>query len=676
MNYLFEIGTEEVPARFLQSLISDLVENVTKRLEKITYHEVETFATYRRLALIIKGLSKEQSSKQEEIKGPPEKVAVNEDGSYTKAGEGFLKKFGATEGVIREGYLYVSFFEKGKLTKDILGKIVVDALSALYLPVAMKWGNETQKFYRPVHWIVSILDDTILPLEFAGIKAGNTTCGHRSFSKGLNINGAELLIDLPGNYENLLLKNNVKASFLKRKEYIKSQLIKVTSNVVLDEVLLNEVCGLVENPVVLQGEFEEEFLQIPDRILITSMQKNQKYFPVIEQGKLTNKFLMVADNVNEKNSKNIIAGNQKVLRARLFDAKFFFEEDTKYDFEHFNNQLKTITFQQKLGSIYEKVARNILVAEFIIKKLKLDSKQRETVLAITGNAKADLATGMVNEFAELQGYVGQQYALKWGIDKNIADSIYEHYLPSFAGDVLPSSLIASIASVSDKIETIVGQFVIGKIPSGSQDPFGLRRQANGIVRIFYERDYFPFSLEELLEATVSLYKNFDLSKDNISKLYDFFEQRIEQYLKDQNVANDVIQTVKSFNILLLKKRLNFISILSASEKRKDVLEAIVRVLNITKDANLGELKVIDPFLFEDASERALFDTFKSLTKIERAWDDCLVQEWKLLAKKISNFFEAVMVMVDDEKIKNNRLSLLHNMRMYFEQFGDLKALQF
>ncbi len=674
MNYLLEVGTEEVPARFLQSLMADLVENVTKRLDGITFSEIETFVTYRRLAFIIKGLSKEQASKDEEIKGPPEKVAVNSDSSYTKAGEGFMKKFGVTEGVVRDGYLYVRVFEKGKLTKDVLANIVQDSLSALYLPVAMKWGNEKQKFYRPVHWIVSLLDDKVLPLEFAGIKAGNISRGHRSLVIGQDIDGVELPIDSDANYENILQKNGVIASFNKRRDIIVDKLGKATSNVVLDKPLLDEVCGLVEEPVILQGEFEDEFLQIPDRILITSMQKHQKYFPVIEGGKLTHKFLIIADNVNDKNSKNIIAGNQKVLRARLCDAKFFYEEDTKYDFAHFNEKLKTIMFQQKLGSIFDKVKRNIFVAEFICDKMGLDVATRKTVTTVTEYAKADLSTGMVNEFAELQGYVGQQYALKWGIDKQIADGIYEHYLPAFAGDVLPSSLVSSVASISDKVETIVGQFVIGKIPSGSQDPFGLRRQANGIVRIFFEQDYFTFSLKDLICFTTSLYKDFEVTKDTEGKIYDFFEQRIEQYLKDKEVSIDVIGAIKTFDIILLKKREVFISGLCKLDKKKYILEAIVRVLNITKDTKLEGLKIVDPFLFEDASERALYDTFKKLTKTDRTWDASLYKEWEVLAKAVSEFFEAVMVMVDDEKIKNNRLSLLCNLRDYFEQFGDMKLL--
>ncbi len=674
MNYLFEIGTEEVPARFLQSLINDLVENVTKRLAGITYTEIETFVTYRRLAFIIKEISAEQASKDEEIKGPPEKVAFNVDGSYTKAGEGFLKKFGATEGVVRDGYMYVRVFEKGKRTEEVLGQIIIEALSVLYLPVAMRWGIEKQKFYRPVHWMVSLLDDRILPLEFAGIRAANISRGHRSLSVGADIEGEELVVDLSENYENILMNNKVIASFNKRKKAISDFLCKVTSGVVLDDVLLDEVTGLVEFPTILQGEYEDDFLTIPDKILITSMKKHQKYFPVIDKEKLTNRFLIIADNVNHKNSKNIIAGNQKVLRARLCDAKFFFEEDIKYDFEHFNEKLKTITFQQKLGSIYDKVERNIAVTEFICNKLGLQVKQKETALMVSKYGKADLSTGMVCEFTELQGYVGKQYALKWNVDKEVADGIYEHYLPSFAGDVLPSSLVSCIASVADKLETIVGQFVIGKIPSGSQDPFGLRRQANGIVRIFYETDYLTFPINELIEATLGLYKTFEIPKENIDKLYDFFNQRIEQYLKEQNVANDVIQAIKTLDIVLLKKRLDFIGNFSVSNKRKDILESIVRVLNITKDATLTELKVVDPFLFEDSSERVLFDTFKSLTKNDKVWDGHLFLEWITLADAISDFFEAVMVMVEDEKIKNNRLSLLCNMKAYFEQFGDMKLL--
>lgn len=674
MNYLFEIGTEEIPARFLQSLINDLVANVSKRLEGIHYKNIEKFATYRRLAFVIYDLAEEQASKNEEIKGPPESIAVNVDGSYTKAGEGFLKKNGVTEGIIKDGYFYAKVFEKGKKTQDILPRIIVDSLADLYLPVAMKWGDEKQKFYRPVHWIVSLLDDKVLPLEFAGISAGNITFGHRCLMKGQDISGTKIKVDFPANYEKILNDNNVEPSFDKRKNLVLTQISKVTDNVSLyAEGLLEEVTGLVENPKILYGEFDKEFLSIPERILTMTMSKHQKYFPVFEKGKLINKFQIVADNVNDKNEKNIIAGNQKVLKARLCDAKFYFEEDTKRDFEFFLNKLKTITFQQKLGSIYDKLERNLFVANIICNKCEIG--ERELAMDITKYAKADLSTGMVYEFPELQGYIGQQYALKWHFNKSIADGIYEQYLPAFAGDVLPSFLEACIASVADKVETIVGQFVIGKIPSGSQDPFGLRRQANGVLRIFYETDFFPFSIEYLIEKTLSLYNKFDIPKENIVKLYDFFDQRIEQYLKERGIAVDIIQTTKTLNITLLKKRLILFDKLNQSKNKKEILEAIIRVLNITKDVDPSKIKQIDPFLFEDNSERELFDILKTLSNKDVAWDEALIKEWNTLAKAISNFFNAVMVMVEDVSIKNNRLSELYKIREYFVQFGDFKALQ-
>jgi len=660
----------------LQSLIDGLIKNVTDRLEKggVKFGNFTKYATYRRLSFIIDGLDEKQDDKNEEVKGPPAKIAVNEDGSYTKAGEGFLKKFGAKEADVSDGYLYVKVFEKGKKTAEILPNIIVDSLANLYLPVAMKWGTESQKFYRPVHWIISLLDDKLLPLSFAGIEAENISKGHRFLSNGNDLDGADVLVESIGKYAEMLRKKNVEPSFDKRKSTISAQASKLTGDVVLDEELLNEVAGLVECPKVLQGEFESDFLSIPEKILITSMKKHQKYFPVMEDGKLTNKFLITADNVNDKNSANIVKGNEKVLQARLCDAEFFYKEDMKHDFSFFNEQLKAITFQKKLGSVSQKVERNVATAEYIIDKLKLEKKAKDTVLEIVKNAKADLSTQMVNEFADLQGYIGQQYALKWGEAKEIADGIYEHYLPAFAGDALPSSIYSSIASVADKMDTIVGQFAIGKIPSGSQDPFALRRQANGIVRIFYETDYFQFSLYDLIKATLQHYKDMDVSAENIKKLFAFFEQRIEQYLKDAGIALDIIQTITTLDLVLLKKRLNLCLELNKSDKQKLIIEAAARVINITKDVHVEDTVVVDPFLFEDSSERSLYDGFKIFAE-DKQWDASLIKEWAVLAAYIGDFFDEVMVMVEDDKVKANRLSMLFGIKEYFNQFGDLRLLQ-
>jgi glycyl-tRNA synthetase beta chain len=672
MNYLFEIGTEEIPARFLQVLTNDFIRIIKNKLENIQYKKIQSFATYRRIAFIIYDIAQEQSSTEEELKGPPEIIAFDDFQNYTRAGQGFLKKMKAEKGYLKDGYLYVKKIKEAKQTKDVLGPIILDALHSLYLPVSMKWGLCSQKFYRPVHWMVSLLDDQILEIDFAEKKASNLSRTKRSFESGKDINGDLLKIDNAKNYEKIMENNEVLVCYNKRKEFILNELLNFSDANQIDEDLLAEVCGLCENPTILQGTFDKEFLDIPEKILITTMGNHQKYFPVYEGIKLTNKFLLIAENCNKDNKKNIIEGNQRVLRARLYDAKFYYEEDINHDFDFFLEKLKNITFQQKLGTVYDKVERNIALSKIIAQRIKIENIDK--IIEIATFSKADLATAMVYEFSDLQGYIGQQYALKWGMENEIAEGLYEHYLPAFSGDKLPKSIYSSVVSVADKMDNIVGQFIVGNIPSGSQDPFALRRQANGIVRIFYETNFFDFSLIYLIEKSLALYNNVNSTEEIKVKLIDFFEQRIEQYLKEKNLNIELIKTVKNLDIKLLKDRLSFIQLLLNNENIKLILENINRVSNITKSI-VSINNEVNPSLFEDDSEKKLFQTFNSILLISNQWDKDLIKQWFIFVEAITNFFDSVMVMSDNENVKNNRITLLLSIKLYFEKFGDFKNLK-
>ena len=401
------------------------------------------------------------------------------------------------------------------------------------------------------------------------------------------------------------------------------------------------------------------------------MKKHQKYFPVYKNGKLQNKFLIAADNVTDTNPANIILGNERVLNARLHDAQFFFSEDTKHDFDFFNNKLKFITFQQKLGSVADKNKRNLEMAKFLIEKLDINKEDEKVCISVVENMKADLSTSMVFEFTELQGYVGQQYAIEWGFDKQIANGIYEHYMPAFAGDNMPSTIHGTIASLSDKIDTICGHFSIGNTPSGSQDPYALRRQANGIVLILMNNKDLQIDLSTLLEKSLCILKS-ENSEKILKTLEDFFLQRIFTLLKDQDIPMDTIKAANTLDISLLKKRLAFIEILKPALEYKSIIEAIVRVLNITKNVKApGE---VDPSLFQHDIEETLYDkslVFKSISK-DDTWNESTLHRLAKGASIINAYFDDILVMDKDEKIKNNRLSTLYSIATSTAIFANFK----
>ncbi len=674
MDYLLEIGTEEIPARFVDGLIADL----TKQLENvlnanaITFSKTRSFATYRRLTVAVLDIAQQQTDIAAEYKGPPEKIAYNADKTLTQAGLGFLKKYGTTESFCKDGYIYTSTFQKGKPTQEVLGDFVLQAIRKVYLPVAMNWGDEEEKFIRPVHWILSILGRTIIKFDFAGQTADNKTYGHLILSGSNSLNGTQITISSPDEYEEALLKALVIADTEKRKAQIVKQIKELNPDNPIPENLLAEVTHLVEYPTLVHGTFPESFLEVPEKILITTMQKNQKYFPVFKNGKLSNTFLIVADNVTTESKENIIKGNQRVVNARLCDAKFYFEEDTKHDFEHFTHKLSTVTFQQKLGTMAQKTQRNLKNINGLFQLLQLSPTEQEETLSIVKLMKADLATNMVFEFTDLQGYVGQQYALKWGYPKNIAEGIYQHYLPTYAGDSLPSKLPYSLASIADKIDTIVAHFCIGNIPTGSNDPFALRRQANGIVQILMSDDNLAINISDLLQnARKIIEESVEISSETHNSLTGFFLQRVEGYLKDKLLAHDQIKAINTLDISLLNKRLQFVATLSKHADFKVIVEAAVRISNITK--NFTQDALVDEKLLELEVEHSVFDSFEKISpRINCQWDNNFCSELSSFAQLISRYFDEVMVMAENKAVQNNRLGFLKLIDNFFKMMADFK----
>ncbi|MDD5456530.1 MAG: glycine--tRNA ligase subunit beta [Candidatus Margulisbacteria bacterium] len=675
MNYILEIGTEEIPARFVAELIQDLKNNIETALRESLLHfkVIKSFATYRRLAVMVCDLAAQQDDLTQEFKGPPAKIAMNTDGSYTPAGLGFLKKQNVTEGTVKESYLYAKVFQKGKKTEEILGALILRSIKNIHLPLTMKWGVEDEPFIRPVHWILSLLDNTIIPLTFAGQSAADITYGHRFLSDNDSLFGKKVVLNKAGDYEANLNKYQVIAALDQRKKEIISQIQTFDKDMAIPEDLLDEVTSLVEFPTVLKGNFPEDFLQIPERILITTMQKHQKYFAIHKKGRLTNNFLIVADNVTSTNKPTIINGNERVLKARLHDARFYYQEDIKHDFAFFLEKLKNVTFQQKLGSMKDKTDRNLLCAKEIYPLIKLSATDQKITDSIIKLAKADLATTMVFEFTELQGYIGQQYALQWGYDKIVADGILEHYYPVFAGDKLPTTIYASIASLSDKIDTVSSHFALNHIPSGSNDPYGLRRQANGILQILFENEQLALDLNILLQKSLQSIPNVSDRPKVLVELTDFFLLRMESLLKDKGLSIDVVKAINTLNIKQLKKRFTFLPLLQASEPYKLVAEAAVRINNICK--NFPESREIKPALFEHDIEKQLLKSYENIQKeLAKPWDKTLTEKLSDFARLIDKYFDKVMVMVDNTDLKNNRLSLLKNIDNFFKEIADFKAL--
>lgn len=676
MDYLLEVGTEEIPSRFVDALLDGLNKQFITRLAeaRITSDAVETLGTYRRLAVLVKNISDHQSTSTLEIKGPPVKVALDASGNYTPAGLGFLKKNNESSGTVKDGYLTVSIEQKANPTKTVLGDIALQALSSLFLPIAMHWGTEPTVFVRPVHWIVSLLGKDVLPLSFAGQHAGHTTYGHRFLTKSDTLDGQPLTLLNPADYVTTLEKASVLVNPATRRQSIIDQVQEKYPDLVIDPELLSELVHLVEYPTILEGHFDGEYLVIPEKILIITMKKHQKYIPVLKKDALTNTFLVAADNVTKTNTKTIIAGNERVVRARLQDARFYFDDDISKMADHFLEKLKTITYQQELGSISDKVVRNLALALYIADLAELPSDQRKPLAELVTLSKFDLATTMVIEFTELQGYVGEQYALKWGIDPAIASGIANHYKPAFAGDSLPLSLLARVASVADKLETIVGHFAIGHIPSGSFDPYALRRQANGVVQIMLETPELTCNLSLLVDKALANLPLAETPAGIKEKLEEFLSGRLATTLRDRDIPAGVVNAILTLDLHFLLKRLATIRQIQDDPSFAKIVEAAVRVANITKAVD--RVGIIDTTKFEQAIETTLWEITKSLDEaVMGAWSPVFIRSLVIAADTLALYFDAVMVMADDAAVRETRLGVLKTLDNIFRQIADFKAIE-
>jgi len=684
-NFLCEIGTEEIPAGYLAPAITSLQNIFKERLSelRIDFTDIEVFATPRRMAVLVSGLADTQRSEIVELKGPSSKAAYDSAGSPTKAMEGFLRGNGVElkDTSMREtdkgGYVFASKKLSSEKTEKILPDILEYCLTNLPFPKRMKWSDKKITFPRPIKYFVLMFNDKVVPFEIEGIKSGNSTRGHFvQYNRMIEI----LKIS---EYGDKLKENGVILDQNERKEVIRNGLVKAAQAAggVLneDEELLDTVTYLVENPHIITCEFSKDFLEIPDIVLITEMKEHQKYFAILSsQGKLINKFLVTANNPENK---NIIKGNVKVISARFTDARFFYREDAKLKLEQRVESLKNVMFHKELGSIYDKIERMKLIAVNIADLLKLDDKVKAKIDRAVFLSKADLDTAMVYEFASLQGRVGRIYALNDGEDKEVAEAINDHYRPRFYGDAVPSAIVSVVLSLAEKIDNIFGSYSVGNIPKGSQDPYALRRQSNAVVELII-RNNLSLNLGEILGKVSGNYKN---GKDLVDKIIEFVNARAKTIFTDEGFKYDEIDACMisgNTDYLELFRRAESLNSFRKDEKFSELLLGFKRMNNILngfRKDNKDYKLTFNESLFEVNEEKELYSFFKTKEKDIAALiaKSSYIDLFKLIsdAKQcIDSFFDKVMVMDNRIEVRDNRLSILEVILGNFKNMIDFSKI--
>ncbi len=687
-DFILEIGTEEIPARFMGPAISQIEELTRSWLDenRLVCAGVAAYGTPRRLAVYLTGLAEKQKEFIEEVKGPAEKAAFAA-GKPTKAAEGFARSqgVGVADLIVKEtpngAYVFAVKKQTGQDTRQVLPELCLRIVNGLSFPKPMRWGHKEIRFARPIRWLLGLFGQEILPFEVEGLAAGRITYGHRFLSKGA------IRLRRASEYQAKLKEAFVIVNHRERKQVIWDQVTALAAReggeVVPDDELLEEVTQLLEYPTALCGTFPEEYLQLPKEVLITSMREHQRYFPVVRpDGRLLAKFITLR-NGTEKFLEVVKEGNEKVLKARLADAKFFYDEDLKIPLRDNTEKLRKIIFHENLGTVYEKVERIGALGRHLALEIGInDQEVLDDLNQAAYLCKADLVTDMVYEFPELQGIMGKEYALHSKLKTTVAEAIFEHYLPRFAGDALPATPVGRIIGIADKIDTIVGCFAIGIQPTGSQDPYALRRQALGICHTALEAKL-NFSLADLINKVYHCYAGKIRAKLSLVKtreeVQEFFKQRLRNIFTDRGLSFDVVDAV------LAAGHDRFPDTLSRAEaltnlRSQDVfdrlLTAYTRVSNLAKNAVSDQ---INPQLFATDVENVLFTEYvKAREEMQVFLAECqyrqFLQRFALLQQSIDNFFEGVMVMVDDPQTRNNRLALLRSIADLTRPVADLTRI--
>ncbi|NKE05136.1 MULTISPECIES: glycine--tRNA ligase subunit beta [Mesobacillus] len=666
-DLLLEIGLEEMPARFITDSINQLASKVEKWLNtnNIGFEEIKLYSTPRRLALLVLNVDERQEDSEEEAKGPAKKIAMAEGGEWSKAAIGFTRGQGLSvediyfKEINGVEYAHVKKFIKGKETFELLVELKA-IISGLTFPKNMRWADRELRYVRPIKWLVAMFGNEIIPFEIAGAETGSTTRGHRFLGEG------EIVLSNPQEYEEALLGQYVVADAQKRKEAIISQLEKIEEEngwaVPVDEDLLEEVNNLVEYPTALYGRFEDEFLEIPSEVLITSMKEHQRYFPVkSKSGDLLPHFITVR-NGDHLHIEKVARGNEKVLRARLADAAFFYKEDQRMQIDAALDKLKNVVYHEEIGTIAEKSERVRKLVGLIADRMEFSPEILKNADRAAQISKFDLVSQMVYEFPELQGIMGEKYALQKGENPEVAAAINEHYMPRNAEDSIPGSPSGALVAISDKMDTIVAFFSLGIIPSGSQDPYALRRQATGIVQTLIEKKW-DITLENLVGLSLNLVTEAGIIKRNDEEVYhdliQFFKLRVKHLLQERGIRYDLIDAVLGGEIGMVSELIEKADTLqdaSRNEGFKESIEALSRVLNIaSKKDVLGD---IDPERFESEYEQKLYEKYLDLgKKAEEGMDAASYYQLLVDIKPtINDYFEHTMVMADQAELRENRLN--------------------
>lgn len=684
-EYLLEIGTEEIPAGFVLPALENLKERFVILLNenKITYEAIETFGTPRRMTLYINGLIDKQPDIEEEVLGPPKKVAVDENGNFTKAGIGFANSnnidLKEIKFISKDKKEYIGFVRKsiGKETAKILSENLSQLILSLNFPKSMRWKEGDIRFVRPIHWILSILDGEIVKFNIGEIISSDFTYGHRFMSnKPFKVTSFE-------DYKKILNDNFVMWNHNERKQFILSEAKKIADNLNAtideDDDLIETINFLCEYPCPLLGSFEEKFLSLPEEILINTMKKHQKYIPLRDKnGKLLPNFITFS-NTKVEDERVVINGNSRVIRARFSDAEYYFEKDKKIPLSENVEKLKKVLFQVKLGSYYEKTERLIKIAKYISSIFFPELEKKVERAAFL--SKADLVTGMVYEFPSLQGIIGGELAKIQGEDNEVAMAIYEHYLPQSPDDKIPQNKIGLLLSLADKLDNLVGFFGIGLSPKGASDPYGLRRQAIGIIRIILEGNL-SVDYTELIKFTYGCLKDkINLAYEKLLPLItEFIENRFYYQMELQGFNSEIISAVTALHPKDLLKARDIIVVMNEEYKKpdfKDLAFSVKRVSNITKGVEYTDF---DLSLFKEESEFKLYESYKKAkNQIESALSQNNIQIIPSvlisLRPELNNYFDKVLVMDKDEKIKRNRLGFLNSLKLVFENVLDFTKIQ-
>ena len=680
-DLLFEIGAEEIPAGFMPNILGQLKQLTETKLNDahLPFESIATYGTPRRLALIVKGLADTSAEISERHKGPSASIAYDVDGNATKAAIGFARGKGldVADLVVEDGYIYAETKTAGVPAKDIVTDMLPQLITGLNFPKSMHWGNLDAKFVRPVRWLVALLDEEVIPVEFATVKSGNVTRGHRF------LGADEITIKNAASYVDTLKENFVMVDQDARRELISKQLHDMAASknasIVWDDDLLEEINYLVEWPTALCGGFEESYLALPDAAIITPMKDHQRYFPLVGQdGKLLPMFLTVR-NGSDHSIEVVQAGNERVLRARLDDAKFFFNEDRKKPLIDRQDVLTKIVFQEGLGNLADKTERLLKLGRVFGEECGLHEDAAVVLERATELAKTDLTTGMVTEFTELQGVMGKEYALLDGESKEVAEAIFEQYLPRFAGDVLPQTEAGKVLSIIDKVDNIVATFSRGLIPTGSQDPYALRRQTIGILNILLGSEW-NISLRPIFKASMELLNvAADKQEELLNQVEEFFTLRLKNIFLDREVPHHVIDLLLSNNELSVADAEGLVNALLANriDENVELVQAYTRMYNLVKDV---EYTGVNSDLLKEDAEKALFEAASKASEASlAAWEAgdyaAVVAVPATLVPTINQFFEDVMVMDKDEAIKANRLQLVRLAYSVMAIIGDISALK-